>query len=62
MTAKGRLEGPDQKKWLGGDDKEKVTLEAKGCWRAIAEGELTNSDEVIPSVVIYTRKRCGRYK
>jgi hypothetical protein len=41
---------------------EKVQLEGLTCWRPIEENEITENDEVIPSCVLYTRKRDGRYK
>jgi len=44
------------------DNLERTQVEANKTWRPIEDGEITNTDEIIPSVVIYTRKRCGRFK
>ena len=39
-----------------------MALEAKNCWRAVEDGELTGSDQVIPTCLVFTRKRDGRFK
>jgi len=62
VSRKEAFNGEDADKWLEADTLEKVQLEAQGTWRPVEDGELKPSDEVIPAVVIYTRKRCGRFK
>ena len=52
----------DADKWLEADTLERVQLEALKCWRPVLDGEIGPQDEIIPGVVVYTRKRCGRYK
>ena len=62
VSRKEAFEGPDAPKWLEADTLERTQLEAHKCWRPVLDGELTPQDEIIPAVVIYTRKRCGRFK
>jgi hypothetical protein len=62
VTRKEAYNGPDSVKWTEAADKERTSLEAFKCWRPIEPGELQPGDEVIPSVIIFTRKRCGRFK
>ena len=62
VSRKEAFEGPDAIKWLEADSLERCQLEALKCWRPIEPGEIGEADEVIPSVMIYTRKRDGRYK
>ena len=62
ITRKHAFEGPDSDKWIEADSLERAQLEALRCWRPVKDGEFLPSDEIIPAVVIYTRKRCGRYK
>lgn len=62
VTKKEAFEGPNSVKWLEADSLERAQLEAMGCWRPIKNGEFTSSDELIPSVVVYTKKRCGKFK
>jgi len=49
---------------LEADNLERLTLETKECWRPIQDSDYKEnpSIEVIPSVVIYSRKRDGRFK
>ena len=56
------MEGPESSRWIEADTLERVQLEALECWRPVLDGELLPTDEIIPMVVIYTRKRCGRFK
>ena len=60
VTRKQAFEGPDSAKYMEADQLEKLQLEALQCWKPLEE--LLPSDEVIPSVVIYSRKRCGKFK
>ena len=62
VTPKEAFSGPDADRWIEADTLERTQLEALNCWRDLKDGELTEHDEVIPAVVIYTRKRCGRFK
>ncbi len=62
LTKKDAWESEDKEKWLEADSYEKLQLEALKSWRPVKEGELRRGDEIIPSVVVYTRKRNGRYK
>jgi len=62
VTRKEALEGPHRIQWMEASSVEKLGLESKTCWRAVENGELRRDDEVIPTVIIFTRKRCGRFK
>ncbi len=63
VTKKSAFSGPDATKWIEADTLERTRLEALKCWRPLREGEFDPAtDEVIPAVCIYSRKRCGRYK
>ena len=41
---------------------ERLKLEGENSWRDVRDGELKPGDEILPCVVLYSRKRCGRYK
>ena len=56
------LNNPDRPKWIEADTLERCQLEGLNCWRPVQSGELKSTDEIIPSVCIYTKKRCGRFK
>jgi hypothetical protein len=60
VSAKEAFEGEDAIKWFEADELERVQLEHLKCWRPLEDGE--DISEVIPAVVIYSKKRCGRYK
>jgi hypothetical protein len=62
VSRKEAMTGPDSTKWLEADSLERAQLEALKCWRPLQDGELQPGDEIIPSVVLYTKKRCGRFK
>eukprot|EP00392_Amoebophrya_sp_AT5.2_P018481 g19033.t1 len=62
VTAKDAFTGPEADKWIEADTLERTQLEALKCWRPVEDGELQPDDEVIPAVVIYSKKRCGRFK
>ncbi len=62
MTHAKILKDPDSAKYIEAGNLERTQLEALSCWRPIKPGEIKDSDEVLPSVVIYTRKRDGRSK
>ncbi len=62
LTRKQVLESPDVAKWIEADTLERTQLEAMKCWRPVRSGEVTADDEIIPAVMVYTRKRDGRYK
>ena len=62
VCAREALNGPDAAKFIEADTLERTQLESAKCWRPLEDGELTRDDEIIPAVVIYTKKRCGRYK
>jgi len=63
VSAKGALRGPDSVHWLEADSLERAQLEASNCWRPVEDGEFRPGvDEITPGVVVYTRKRCGRYR
>lgn len=62
LSNKTVMAKPDALKYIEADTLERTQLEAHKCWRPLEDNELTPDDEVIPSVVIYSRKRCGRYK
>ena len=63
VSAKEAFNGPDADRWIEADSLERTQLEAMSCWRPLKEGELRQEGiEVVPCVVIYTRKRCGRFK
>ena len=62
VTRKQAFEGPDRVKFLEADALERFQLETLGCWRPLKASEIRTTDEIIPSVVIYTKKRCGRFK
>ena len=62
VTRAEAFNGPDAVKWMEADDKERLTLEAMKCWRPMTDADLGLVKEVIPSAVIYTRKRCGKFK
>jgi len=60
VSRKEALEGPDAVKWLEASSLERAQLEALETWRPVNSSDAIV--EVIPSALIYTRKRCGRYK
>jgi len=62
VTYSEAFNGPDAVHWMEADNKEKLTLEAMECWRPITDLDRPDIKEVVPSAVIYTRKRCGKYK
>ena len=62
LTASEVFNSPEAAQWIEADTKERVTLEAMKCWRALDDEELKKNKEIIPAAVIYTRKRCGRFK
>ena len=62
LTRKQAFAGPDSVKFLEADALERFQLETLGCWRPVTASDLKSTDEVVPSVVIYTKKRCGRCK
>jgi len=68
VTRSEAFSGPDADKWIEADTLERVQLEAQKSLRKVEEGELGPNDEIIPAVVIYTRKRpcaehpLGRFK
>ena len=62
VTRKEAFEGPEAAQWFQADELEKLQLTSLECWRPLKDGELKQGDEIIPSVVLYTKKRCGRYK
>jgi hypothetical protein len=62
ITRKEAYTGPDAVKWIEAADKEVLQLETLKCWRPVQPGELLPGDEVIPSVLVFTRKRCGKFK
>ena len=64
LTYKKCMESEDSAKWIEADNLEKVKLTAKQCWRNIVDDDKFDykTDEIIPIVCIYTKKRDGRYK
>ena len=62
VSRKEAMSGPDSVRWLEADNAERLQLEALQCWRPLRQDELQPGDEIIPGVVIYTRKRCGKLK
>ena len=56
------FDGPGALKWIEAESKERLALETMGCWRPIEDGEIREGDEIIPSALLLTRKRCGKYK
>ena len=58
------MESDDADKWIEADDLERVKLQSKDCWRDVTSDDNFgyNTDEAIPAVCIYTKKRDGRYK
>ena len=48
--------------YLAAANEEKLRLIAQQTWRAIESGELKFGDQILPTAVIYTRKRpCEQY-
>ena len=56
------LHGPDSIKWMEADSLERLKLEALRCWRPLEDADMKPGVQCIPSTVVYTRKRCGRFK
>eukprot|EP00396_MALV-II-16_sp_LP-1_P000357 gene357-90_t len=60
---KGLREGSaDYEQWRAADGLEKRQLEEKGCWTVVDRKEVPAGTKIIPSCMLYNRKRCGRYK
>ena len=63
VSRKDAFSGPDAKSWLQAGTLERLQLETLRCWRPVADTDrLGPDDEVVPSTVVYTRKRCGKFK
>ncbi|CAD7935075.1 unnamed protein product [Amoebophrya sp. A120] len=60
LTRAQILRDPDAPKYIEADDVERLRLLAKECWTVDEKPQ--KGDEVVPSCVIYTKKRCGTYK
>eukprot|EP00452_MALV-II_sp_L67-6_P000281 gene281-193_t len=56
------LRKDDAAQFIEAGSLEHAQLEAAKVWRPIGKDELKSTDEVLPCVVIYTRKRSGAYK
>eukprot|EP00392_Amoebophrya_sp_AT5.2_P005089 g5098.t1 len=56
LTRKQVVEDPDCAKYIEADTLERTQLEAMKCWRPVRKGELADTDEVIPAVIVYTRR------
>lgn len=57
---------PDYPRWVEADDAERLKLVAYECWRKLSEDEMeewrNGVIKAVPTAVIYTRKRCGKFK
>ena len=62
VTRREALLGPDSVKWMEADTLERTQLEAKNCWRPMTNQEARENVECLPTAVLYTRKRCGKFK
>ena len=62
VSRREAFEGPDKDKWLEADSLERLKLETFKCWRPLEDGDMTPGVQIIPTAVIYTRKRCGKFK
>ena len=56
------MEHPDAAKFLEADNVEKLKVLANNTWKPIDDSEILPTDEIIPSCVLYTMKRDGRFK
>lgn len=56
VSRKDAFSGPGWGRWLEAGSLEKAPLEALGWWRPFDDGESTESEEMIPSVALRTRK------
>ena len=61
LTRKQAMLEPDADQFVIADTMEKTQLEALDCWRPVTKADEPYL-EVIPSCVLYTRKRDGRHK
>ena len=62
LTRTDVYSSPEAPQWLESENKENLTLLAAKCWRPITDDDLKDIREVVPSCVIFTRKRCGKFK
>ena len=53
---------PFRPKWVEAAKTETARLGAYECWRKLGENDKIDSDKVILTALIMTRKRCGRFK
>ena len=53
---------PDAAQYMEADNVEYLKVIANQTWTDIKKEEILDTDEIVPTCVIYTRKRCGKYK
>jgi hypothetical protein len=62
VSRREALYGPDRVHYLAASNEEKLRLIAQRTWRAVQDGELKAGDQVLPTAMIFTRKRpCEKY-
>eukprot|EP00396_MALV-II-16_sp_LP-1_P000503 gene503-biopygen433 len=54
--------GPESENWIQADNKEREALESMGCWEKVNLKDVPKGTNIIPSCMLYDKKRDGRYK
>jgi hypothetical protein len=62
VSRREALYGADRVHYMAAADEEKLRLIAQRTWRAVEDGELRSGDQILPTALIFTRKRpCDKF-